>query len=294
MSSGREGNGSLEDRWAPVDEEKVNAAAWDRMANLAHPLAQPAKDDELRRPLEVVDEVGWLGGDIRGWRVLALAAGGGRHSALYASAGAEVTVVDLSPGMLELDRQVAAERKLSVRLIQASMVAMPMLEDSAFDLVIHPVSTCYVKQPLPVFREVARLLRPGGLYISQHKQPINLQASLEPLGGKYRIDHPAGSGVAVDSPVGPSRLREPGTMEFAHSLESILGGICRAGMVIEDVREPQHGKPDQPIGSFAHRCQFIAPYLRIKARRLPAGQGGAVDGRGEVLQERKIWMPGSR
>ncbi|MFN5951106.1 MAG: hypothetical protein ACK43N_21625, partial [Pirellulaceae bacterium] len=84
MSSGKGGDGSLEDRWAPAEEEKVNAAAWDRMANLAHPLAQPAKDDELRRPLEVVDEVGWLGGDIRGWRVLALAAGGGRHSALYA------------------------------------------------------------------------------------------------------------------------------------------------------------------------------------------------------------------
>jgi hypothetical protein len=123
---------------------------------------------------------------------------------------------------------------------------------------------------------------------------MNLQASLEPLGGKYRIDHPAGSGVAVDSPVGPSRLREPGTMEFAHSLESILGGICRAGMVIEDIREPQHGKPDQPIGSFAHRCQFIAPYLRIKARRSPAGQGGGVDGWAMVLQQQKIWTPGSR
>ncbi len=55
------------------------------MARLAHPLAQPVKDEELRRPLSVVDEIGWLGGDVRNWRVLCLAAGGGRHSALYAA-----------------------------------------------------------------------------------------------------------------------------------------------------------------------------------------------------------------
>ena len=42
--------------------------------------------------------------------MLCLAAGGGKQSALYAAAGAEVTVVDLSPEMLALDRQVAAER----------------------------------------------------------------------------------------------------------------------------------------------------------------------------------------
>ncbi len=247
--------------------ERINAQAWDRMARLKHPLAQPVREEELLEPLKIVDEVGWLGGDIRGWRVLCLAAGGGRHSALYSAAGGIVTVVDLSPGMLELDRRVAEEKKYSVRLFQASMNSMPMLTAEEFDLVVHPVSTCYLRDIQPVFREVARVLRPGGLYISQHKQPTNLQSSLQPRAGHYVLEHPVGGREPVTATEEPSRLREPGTQEFAHSLESILGGICRAGMVIEDLVEPRHGKPGQPLGSFAHRCLYLPPYLRIKARR---------------------------
>ncbi len=147
-----------------------------------------------------------------------------------------------------------------------------MLRDGEFDLVIHPVSTCYVRDVLPIYREVARVLRPGGLYISQHKSPTNLQTSLQPRAGHYVIEHPVGSTAPVTPTQEPSRLREPGTQEFAHSLESLLGGICRAGMLIEDLVEPRHGKPDQPLGSFAHRCYFVPPYLRVKARKPLASQ----------------------
>src|SRR5687767_4728586 len=84
-----------------------NAKAWDALAREGVALAQPARDEELRDPLATVDPAGWLGGDIRGWRVLCLAAGGGRHSALYAAAGAQVSVVDISGEMLALDRAVA-------------------------------------------------------------------------------------------------------------------------------------------------------------------------------------------
>lgn len=247
--------------------KKNNQAAWDRMASLQHPLAQPVRDDELKSPLAVVDEIGWLGGNIQNWKVLCLAAGGGRHSALYSAAGAHVTVVDLSSGMLELDRQVAATHRFDVRLFQASMDSMPMLLDAEFDLVIHPVSTCYLLHLQPVFQEVARVLKPQGLYISQHKQPMNLQASLEPIAGHYRIEQPTGTETPAKKAISPSRLREPGTEEYAHRLEAIIGGICRAGMVIEDLVEPRHGKPNEPVGSFAHRCSYIPPYLRIKARR---------------------------
>ncbi len=62
--------------------------------------------------------------------------------------------------------------------------------DSEFDVVIHPVSTCYVPDVRPVFQEVARVLRTCGLYISQHKQPVSLQASIEPVEGAYRIELP--------------------------------------------------------------------------------------------------------
>jgi len=43
-----------------------------------------------------VDQCGWLGGSVSGKRILCLAAGGGRHSVLFASDDAIVTVVDLN------------------------------------------------------------------------------------------------------------------------------------------------------------------------------------------------------
>jgi SAM-dependent methyltransferase len=244
-----------------------NQRAWDRMAHSGHALTSPATAAEIANPLKVLDSSGWLTGGIRGWKVLCLAAGGGRHGPLYAAAGADVTVVDLSGAMLERDRQVAAEYKLNLATFQASMDDLSMLGDSVFDMVIHPVSTCYLPSVARVFQEVARVTRPQGLYISQHKQPANLQASLETFTGHYVIEHAYYDRSPVPPTRQPSLLREPGTREYAHGWNDLVGGICRSGFVIEDVSEPNHGRRDALPGTFGHRCYFIAPYLRIKARR---------------------------
>ena len=229
-------------------------------------FTRPAPDEDFLEPLAVVDGVGWLGGDIRGKRLLCLAAGGGKHSALYAAAGAEVTVVDISPAMLELDRQVAGERKLSVRTIEASMDHMPALAAGEFDIVIHPVSTCYLPAIGPVYQEVARVTRPGGIYISQHKTPGSLQADVSPGGRGYELAEPYYRSGPLPAVVG-SRHREEGTLEYLHRWEELLGLLCRAGFVIEDLFEPRHEKADAEPGTFGHRSRFVAPYVRIKARR---------------------------
>ncbi len=249
------------------DELKHNREAWNRMVSAGHALTKVAKDEEFQNPLKVIDASGWLGSGIRGWNVLCLAAGGGRHGPLYAAAGANVTVVDLSPAMLENDRVVAQARKLPMRLIEASMDHLPMLQDGEFDLVIHPVSTCYLPRIDRVFHEVARVTRNQGLYISQHKQPANLQVSLETYTGNYIVEHAYYDRGPVPTSKTPTPLREPQTREYVHSWATLLGGICRSGFQIEDVSEPHHANPDAPPGTFGHRCHFIAPYLRIKARR---------------------------
>jgi SAM-dependent methyltransferase len=247
-----------------------NARAWDALARQGVSLAQPATDAELSDPLALIDSSGWLGGDICGWRVLCLAAGGGRHSALYAAAGATVTVVDLSGEMLALDRAVAAERGFDVRLVQTSMDELAMFAPGEFDLVVHPVSTCYVPDVQPVFAAVARVTRPGGLYISQHKTPTSLQAGLRPDGRGYAIDEAYYRDGPLPGAVDGGYLRETGTLEFLHRWEELVGGVCRAGFVVEDLVEPVHAKPQAVVGDFGHRAQFVAPYVRIKARRVDA------------------------
>jgi SAM-dependent methyltransferase len=254
-----------------------NARAWDRLASRQAPLARPAADEAFGDPRTWLGGAGpggrsWLPARLDGLEVLCLAAGGGKHGPLYAAAGAKVTVVDISPVMLDLDRQVARERKIDLEIVHGSMDDLAMLGVGRFDLVIHPVSTCYLADVSRVFREVARVTRPGGLYVSQHKSPASLQASLEPAAsGRYELVHPQSGGEPLP-PEPPSRLRETGTLEFIHSLSSLLGGICAAGFAIEDVFEPDHVQPTQAHGSFAHRAAVLPPYLRVLARRA-AGHG---------------------
>ena len=248
-----------------------NARAWDALARQQAALTKPANDADFANPLQTVDPLGWLGPSIANQKVLCLAAGGGRQSALYAAAGAEVTVVDISGEMLALDREVAAARGLAVRAIQASMDALTMLADGEFDLVIHPVSTCYVADVQPVFREVARVTRPGGLYVSQHKSPTSLQAKPQANADGCQLAEP----YYRDGPLPPaerSRLREAGTLEYLHRWEELLGGICRAGFAIEDLVEPMHADASADVGTFGHRSQFVAPYVRVKARRAAGRQ----------------------
>lgn len=250
--------------WTHVHEQ--NRKAWDRLVDRRNRFARPASDQDCHDPLAAVDGLGWLGGNIEGKELLCLAAGGGRQSAIYASAGARVTVVDISPGMLELDREVARERRLDIHVVEASMDDLRGLTPQSFDIAIHPVSTCYVPDVVKVFQQVARVLKGGGVYISQHKSPVSLQATIKPGDGGYVIQSPYYSKQAVPKVSGTS-LREEGCLEFVHRWEEIIGGMCRCGFVIEDLVEPMHAKPESPRGEFGHRAQFIAPYLRIKARR---------------------------
>ena len=91
-----------------------------------------------------------------------------------------------------------------------------------------------------------------------------------------------------DTPVPPCesgsgvgrRLREAGAVEFLHRWEQLIGGMCRSGFVIEDLSEPLHARKDAAPGSFADRASYIAPYVRIKARR-----------KAVQVSDQSLWLP---
>ena len=62
----------------------------------------------------------WLK-NIQGKRVLCLAGAGGLQAPLFACAGAKVTVIDLSGGMLEKDRIIAEREELDIEIVKGNM-----------------------------------------------------------------------------------------------------------------------------------------------------------------------------
>ena len=233
----------------------MNREAWDRLA--ADPRFAGAVDP-AGDPTAALDE--WLRAEgVRGKTVLCLGAGGGRQGPLFAAAGAIVTVVDFSERQLDHDRHEASARKLDLKTVCASIDDLHALDAFAFDVVVQPVSACYVPDVERVYREVARVIRPGGLYVVQHKQPASLQS-----GEEYRVAVPCADGAPL--PATTADHREPGTTEYLHTLDALLGGLCRAGFVIEGVAEPPRGDALAPPGSPGHRAWFLPPYLKVKAR----------------------------
>jgi SAM-dependent methyltransferase len=271
-----------------VDYQSNNRNAWNELADSGSVFAKVASDEECRNPLKVLDGRGWLPPSVAGLNVLCLASGGGWQAILYAAAGANVTVADISDSMLRLDEREARRRNLQLRIVQASMDDLSCLSDQSFDIVHQPVSTCYVPDLNPVYSEVARVLRDHGIYISQHKQPVSLQISHRNERHQFVI----GVEYFHEGPIPKQQdesYREPGATEYLHRLEDLVGGLCRNGFVIEDLREPKRADYRVDVTHFGYRGRFIPPYVRIKARRVVrpvAGSPGSGPGK-------TIWTPGS-
>jgi hypothetical protein len=141
-----------------------------------------------------------------------------------------------------------------------------------------------VPDVIKVYEEVARVMVSGGLYVSQHKQPVNLQAGAGMAGeGRYAlIESYYRNGPLPDAPEG-SLHREPGCVEFLHRWEDLLGGLCRSGFVLVDVLEPRHDDAAATAGTFGHRSRFIPPYVALKARR--------TDRPAKRDDEARLWVP---
>ncbi|MBL8815940.1 MAG: class I SAM-dependent methyltransferase [Planctomyces sp.] len=269
-----------------MDYRTTNQTAWNHLADTGSLFAKVASDAECREPLKVLDGRGWLPKTIAGMDVLCLASGGGWQAILYAVAGANVTVVDLSDSMLRLDEREAKRRGLKLRTVQASMDDLSVLGDSQFDLVHQPVSTCYVPDVRPVFGEVARVLRVDGLYISQHKQPVSLQISHRNERHQFVI----GVEYFHKGPLPKQQdesYRETGAVEYLHRLEDLIGGLCEQGFVVEDFREPKRADYQVDVSHFGYRGRFVPPYLRMKARLLRKKE----QTRTSTPAPGKLWIP---
>lgn len=99
------------------------------------------------------------------FRILDAGGGGGKYGVMMAERGHQVTVLDLSPGMLEKARALFTERGLldQASFVLGSITALP-LADESFDLVFcegDPVSYCLDEYPKAI-AELTRVVVPGG------------------------------------------------------------------------------------------------------------------------------------
>jgi ubiquinone/menaquinone biosynthesis C-methylase UbiE len=104
----------------------------------------------------------WLGARAQG-RVLEVAIGTGLNLPHY-PADATVTGIELSPAMLAIAKQRAADLGRDVGLHTGDAEALPF-DEAAFDTVVCALSLCTIPDPAAAIGEMKRVLVPGGLLL---------------------------------------------------------------------------------------------------------------------------------
>lgn len=180
---------------------------------------------------------------LRGADVLCLASGGGQQGPVLAAAGACVTVFDNSPAQLDRDRQVADRDGLRLRLVQGDMADLSAFTDESFDLVFHPVSNVFAPDVRTVWREVFRVLRPGGVLLAGFLNPdlfiFDLDAEER---GRLEVRHtlPYADTTHLTEADLEERRKQLQPLEFSHTLTDQIGGQLDAGFLLTAMYEDRH------------------------------------------------------
>ena len=236
-----------------MDIREHNRIAWDALAERGDRWTVPVSPDVIEAarsgrweivltPIKPVPRA-WLA--IEGKQVLCLASGGGQQGPILAAAGASVTVLDNSPKQLERDASLAEQHGLAITTVRGDMANLEMFADAAFDLVVHPVSNCFVPDVRPVWREASRVLRPGGSLLAGFANPAMyiFDLDLAERTGRLEVKH------SLPYSDGARSTDEP--LEFSHTLEEQIGGQIAAGFSIIGMYEDFHlGGNDNPLNRY--------------------------------------------
>jgi ubiquinone biosynthesis O-methyltransferase len=103
-------------------------------------------------------------GDIRGRNILDVGCGDGDLAVELWRRGATVTGIDASPEMVEAARARAKREGVDISFIVGEAASIP-LDPERFDVVVAVTILCFVANAAPVFSEIARVLRPGGVLV---------------------------------------------------------------------------------------------------------------------------------
>ena len=198
------------DRWAAV---------YDHDANPLPALEEP----RVRAAL----------GGVNGRDVLDLGCGTGRHTAWLAGAGARVTAIDFSAGMLD-----EARRKLSgaagVRFIAHDLHEPLPLDDASFDAAVSGLVLEHLGDLPGFFAEAHRVLRPAGRAVVSAMHPAMFLR-----GSQARFTDPASEEVVA-----------PGSLP--HLIGDFVMAAVRAGFTL------------RRIGEYAPDAEFAKRYPRAE------------------------------
>ncbi|MGN0906811.1 MAG: class I SAM-dependent methyltransferase [Bullifex sp.] len=246
-----------------MDTDTANSAAWDEEVRRGSwwsrevtaeetSLAEKGKLSLPFLPDKALPET-WL--EKIGEKVLLLASGGGQQGPLLSAYGKNVTVMDISAEQLKHDEEVAMRDGLSLKTVRSSMAKPFPFADEAFDTCINPVSVNFIKDPLFMYREVRRVLKKGGYFMTAFANPALYMFDVKGLEkGKMKIKYtlPFDADISLSEKERMRKIRKKDTLEYSHTLTKLIGGLTDLGFTITGFDSSPSGF--EPVDSFLGEC----------------------------------------
>jgi malonyl-CoA O-methyltransferase len=158
-------------------------------------------------------------GEVRGLRALDVGCGTGRHALRLAGAGAHVTAVDFSDGMLAAAHRKSAEQGLPIHFVRHDIAAPLPFADASFDRVVCGLVLDHVADVRGLLGQMKRVCAPGGVIVVSVMHPAMML-----LGVQARFTDPD-SGVKTY----PASVR--------NSISDYVMGALGVGLTIRSLTE---------------------------------------------------------
>jgi SAM-dependent methyltransferase len=259
------------------DIARYNQQRWRALSEAKAVFTRPQTDLDSQQAHEYLDPHGHYG-DLHEKEVLCLAGGGGQQSVAFGLLGARVTVVDLSEEQLERDRQMAQHYGLTIKIHQGDMRDLNRLSAQHFDLVYQPYSINFVPDATVVFEQVARVIKPHGMYDLMCANPFAAGVKERDWNGTgYTVQRAYEQGQPITYPDQEwvydrdSGIQVPPPIEYRHTLSTVMNGLIRSGFVLAHLEEiaAYEVSIEATPGTWDHFTAVLPPWLRIWSRFHP-------------------------
>ena len=194
-------------------------------------------------------------GDVAGRDVLEYGCGGAQWSIALAAQGARCTGLDNSARQLAHARDAVAASEANVTLVHASGERTPFA-NASFDVVFCDHGAMSFADPARTIPEVARILRPGGVFAFSLAHPIHGMAWDD------TADAPSATMHRSYFEAGPLVDPVDGGVSYYAPVSAYVTRLIEYGFTIEKLLEPQ------PAAGATTTYADFAPYAW--ARRFPA------------------------
>ena len=175
------------------------------------------------------DELNLLG-DLKGRDILEIGCGGAQCSVAFALRGARPTALDISAEQLRFARTLADRHGVEIDFVQHDMGDLEPIATASMDIVFSAFALQFVADRTGTFREVRRVLRPGGVFVFSLEHPFFRKVDRDTL---MLVESCNETGPSLDN-----RGEHGQVTVHRYTISGLHQALVDAGLTVERIVEP--------------------------------------------------------